>query len=121
MKWSFSCPICSELHTVNWENHGSLTTCPNTDNNYIIPTPSQQHEAYVDTHNWPLNMENVVLILKGSVCTVPGCKHPYETLDHRVPFSKGGKTSVSNLFPMCNKHNLSKGDEDYYLWQITQP
>ncbi len=120
MQWSFLCPVCFNWHSVNWEKHGMLLECSTKNKNYIVPTPSQQHEAYVDTHDWPKNMESVVLILKGRICTVPGCTHPYETLDHRVPFSKEGKTSVSNLFPMCNEHNKSKGDEDYSAWLLTQ-
>jgi len=54
--------------------------------------------------------------LKGNLCTVPGCKKKYETLDHRLAYNNVGKTSVENLFPMCNFHNQSKGDKDYRIW-----
>ncbi|NQV15010.1 HNH endonuclease [bacterium] len=61
-------------------------------------------------------MEDVVVKIKGKACTVPGCKKDFETLDHRVPWSMSGNTSVDNLFPMCESHNLSKGDTDYQIW-----
>lgn len=65
-------------------------------------------------------MEQVVIETKGTTCTVPKCNKHYETLDHRLPFSKNGRTSVENLFPMCNEHNQSKGDTDYNVWAILQ-
>jgi hypothetical protein len=51
---------------------------------------------------------------------VPGCRRPAQTLDHRVPFSGGGTTSVINLFPMCNEHNESKGNTPYEVWIAIQ-
>lgn len=78
--------------------------------------PSQQYDAYVDTHEWPKEMEAVVVALRRRICTAPGCAKAYETLDHRIPWSKGGPTSVANLFPMCTQHNLEKGNTDYAKW-----
>jgi hypothetical protein len=64
-------------------------------------------------------MENAVIKLRGTKCTVPGCGKDYETLDHREPYSDIGKTSVENLFPMCRAHNDLKGDENYFLWLLS--
>ena len=63
-------------------------------------------------------MEDVVVVEKGDQCTAPGCEEARETLDHRVPFANGGRTSVENLFPMCHDHNLSKQDSDYDDWVL---
>jgi 5-methylcytosine-specific restriction endonuclease McrA len=47
-------------------------------------------------------------ILRKDPCCIPGCKNPAETIDHVVPFSKGGKTHWSNLTGMCRTHNQKK-------------
>ncbi|MBI5645603.1 MAG: HNH endonuclease [Ignavibacteriae bacterium] len=82
----------------------------------FVPSPFSNPSAYVDTHNWPADMEAAVIKTKGNTCVVSGCGVRYETLDHIVPWSKGGRTSVENLQPMCNAHNSSKGDTDYPVW-----
>jgi hypothetical protein len=84
--------------------------------NHLPPKPSSQHDAFVDTHDWPSEMETAATNFKGKKCTVPGCGKNYETLDHRIAYSNHGKTSVENLYPMCKDHNQSKGDKDYYSW-----
>lgn len=116
MEWHYRCPICDEWRKIDWSKRFEARYCDNTESYYIPPSPSEQHDAYIDTHEWPDLMEYTVVTGKGNQCTVTGCTKVYETLDHRVPFSKGGKTSVDNLFPMCNDHNLSKGDSDYFTW-----
>ena len=121
MQWNYICPNCQKWHRVDWINRSNTFVCPNTQKNHIPPTPSQQVSAYVDTHEWPVEMENVVISLKGTNCTVPGCKKTYQTLDHRIPYAKGGKTSTENLFPMCDDHNQSKSDTDYSTWLLTKP
>jgi hypothetical protein len=116
MKWNYICPKCKNWRNINWESRGSTYDCHKTKESYIPPTPSQQHYAYVDTHDWPKEMEAVVIDLKGGKCTVPGCYKDADTIDHRIAFINGGKTSVENLFPMCKDHNSSKGDKDYNAW-----
>ena len=119
MKWCYRCPKCNEWGCVDWEKREKSFSCHACKQSHVPPTPSQDHQAYVDTHDWPEEMEAVVVALKGKKCTVPNCPRNYDTLDHRIPYSKGGKTSVSNLYPMCNLHNESKGDSDYYQWLQT--
>ncbi len=116
MKWHYRCPKCNNQKNVEWAKRTDKYKCNKTNSTYVPPTPSDQKDAYVDTHEWPTEMETVVVLLKGKNCTVPGCGKSYETLDHRVPYSKGGHTSADNLFPMCKDHNESKGDSDYALW-----
>lgn len=119
MKWFFPCTACNEWHSFDWKDHGVESVCPTTKHIIIIPTPAIQLDGYVDTQEWPSEMEKVVVNLKGLMCTIPWCIKGYQTLDHRVPFSAGGRTSVDNLYPMCNEHNQSKGDADYHEWIVS--
>lgn len=116
MIWNYQCPNCSSGRSCDWLKRNVVYTCGKCFQSYTPPTPAEQHSADVDTHNWPIEMEDVVVELKGDICTVPGCNNQYETLDHRIPYTNNGPTSVSNLFPMCNHHNQSKGDTNYYDW-----
>lgn len=43
-----------------------------------------------------------------------GAGVPATCLDHRIPWINGGKTTVNNLYPMCEEHNAAKGDLDYW-------
>ncbi len=123
MKWYYRCPVCNQWRSVEWERHGKRALCHVNKKNYIIPGPRDQFGEYVDQRQWPEEMEKVVVHLKGTRCTVCrelGFNTPYETLDHRIPFAKKGKTSVANLFPMCEEHNLSKADNEYTQWLAAQ-
>jgi hypothetical protein len=113
--------MCNQWRSVEWTERGNILNCHVTQASYIPPTPAQQHDAYVDIHEWPDEMEKVVITAKGNKYIVPGCSKIYETLDHRIPWSQGGHTSVSNLFPMCDKHNQSKDDTNYSEWLATKP
>jgi hypothetical protein len=48
-----------------------------------------------------------------STCVWPGCRMPARRsdLDHRIPWSQGGSTTLRNLAPLCDKHHslLDKG------------
>lgn len=116
MKWHYRCPICHEWRNIDWDKRDKTYDCHKNEAAYIPPTPSEQNGAFVNTQEWPEEIEMVVVTLKGDLCTIPGCNKKYETLDHRIPYSKGGRTSVDNLWPMCNEHNQSKGDSDYDEW-----
>ena len=47
-------------------------------------------------------------------CTVAFCKNilnPFNfEVGHNIPFSKGGKTIIGNLRPICSQCNKSMGD-----------
>jgi 5-methylcytosine-specific restriction endonuclease McrA len=118
MIWNYKCPICGQWRSCNWEDRNNGKECHQYQRNYDVPTPAYQIDAFVDTHNWPVDMENAVVNLKGNKCTAPSCNKDYETLDHRIPYSNGGKTNVDNLFPMCNDCNQSKGDKNYLQWTL---
>lgn len=116
MNWHYSCPICGIHGFVPWKDRESTFTCHSCKRHHKPPTPGEQPSAYVDTHEWPEAMAAEVVRRKGAACTVPGCTRRADTLDHRVAWSKGGRTSVANLFPMCTEHNQEKGDKDYETW-----
>lgn len=120
MIWHYVCPECGEWRRVEWADRNNSYIChKDTTKSYVPPTPKEQTAAYVDTHEWPQEIEDAVVYFKGLECTVPGCYHKAETLDHRVAWNNGGKTSVNNLFPMCNSHNQSKSDKVYEEWLRT--
>lgn len=120
MKWNYRCPNCNVWGNVLWAKRTESFTCHSCDTLHVPPGPAKQHDAYVDTRDWPNKMEDAVVALRGGKCTVPGCPEDYETLDHRVAWANGGKTRVNNLYPMCIAHNQSKGDSDYNTWLKTQ-
>lgn len=115
MKWTYQCKKCGAWGTVDWAQRKQTFTCHACKYRHVPPTPAEQHQAYVDTHNWPDEMEEEVRSSKDNACTVPDCRRHGNTLDHRVPYP-GGKTSVDNLFPMCTQHNSAKGEQDYNTW-----
>lgn len=119
MNWLYRCPNCRTLLSVPLADRSSRYSCSACTAPHIPPTPAQDHDAYVDTHDWPLEMEQAVVSLRGRLCTVPGCLRIAETLDHRVPWSKGGPTSVKNLWPMCHAHNTDKSDNHYETWLVS--
>ena len=117
MQWNYQCPRCGEWRVVDWVNRMDARKCHRTGQAYTPPSPAQQHNAFVDTHEWPAEMEEAVISAKGGVCTAPDCQTRYQTLDHHIPYAKGGRTSVENLNPMCNKHNQEKSDKNPSQWE----
>jgi hypothetical protein len=49
------------------------------------------------------------------VCAFPPCRKAADKcdLDHRLPFSQGGRTSVDNLQPLCPRHHEMKHDHGW--------
>lgn len=116
MNWNYACPRCRSWLSVPWRSRLDIFECPSCTARHQPPTPGAFPTGFVDTHNWPEEVERVVVFLRGNRCTVPGCLSFADTLDHRVPWSRGGRTSVSNLHPICEFHNRSKADADYPTW-----
>lgn len=82
------------------------------------PSPAIQTNAWVTDRTPPEEMAEAARERNGrdGLCTVPTCRRLATVLDHRVAWTKGGKTCVRNLYPMCEEHHLSKGDSDYQDW-----
>lgn len=112
-KWTYRCRACLSWGRICWAERHAVYTCWRCAQTHLAPTPAQDAEAYVDTRRWPAEMELAVRALRGDRCVVPGCVLLGDTLDHRVAWRWGGKTSVANLQPMCSRHNSMKADEDY--------
>ena len=118
MRWYFKCGHCGSPTSTEWTTRTHLKLCRECKRRFRPPTPASDRDAFVDGRDPPDEMRAIVLRLKGRQCTTPGCKRSWDALDHRIPFSKGGRTSVNNLWPMCNQHNESKGDADYLSWLV---
>lgn len=121
MTWHYDCPDCGHPVSVPWDKLTEEVTCLNCHKSHFPPTPGEDHDAYVATDKWPEDIEAAVIALRGTVCGIPGCFHEYHTLVHRHPASKGGRTSVANLVPLCRKHAHDKGDQEYNEWVATLP
>jgi len=116
MIWNYNCPECGQSTQVNWEWIEKEVVCGSCGATHYPPTPHEDHYAYVDTEQYPSQIAEAVASLRGTVCAVPGCYRECTTLVHRKPSKLGGRTSVDNLLPMCQRHAESKGDRNYDEW-----
>jgi hypothetical protein len=101
---------------VNWKLREAEVVCSECGATHYPPTPHEDRYAWVDGAQWPPEMEESVVALRGTICCVPGCYRERKTLVHRRPMRNEGRTSVDNLMPMCEKHAKSKDDKDYDEW-----
>ena len=64
-------------------------------------------------------MKILVLSAYGFKCRYCGCALSSDSthIDHAIPLSRGGSTTIANLRAACSKCNLEKGDktEDEYM------
>jgi hypothetical protein len=116
MIWHYHCPQCGRAREVSWDDISHEVACPDCSSAHYPPTPGQDHAAYVGGENWPQQMTDEVIALRGSACVVPGCYREHTTLVPRLPFAKGGRVSVENLAPACAQHASTRGDGDYDEW-----
>ncbi|MFI8960824.1 HNH endonuclease [Streptomyces sp. NPDC053493] len=58
----------------------------------------------------------VVLEANGGKCVY--CERASETMDHVIPFARGGADALSNLAPACESCNASKNDKTPPAWWI---
>jgi len=71
-------------------------------------------------------LKDAVVEAKGRMCTYCGKGPLYKGrlhMDHLIPFSHGGASSVENLFPCCSKWNQAKQSRsvaDYVAQRIPQ-
>ena len=116
MIWHYNCPECGRETEADWKWLEKELVCPHCGVTHYPPTPHEDHYAYVDTPEWPSEIEEAVTALRGTVCGVPRCYRERSTLVHRKPMCLGGQTSVDNLMPMCASHAASKADRNYDEW-----
>ena len=116
MTWHYHCPQCARAREVPWDKIELEVICPDCGTAHFAPTPGQDRTAYIGGENWPPELEDEVVAMHGSACVVPGCYREHTTLVPRVPFTKGGKSSVENLVPACAEHGAARGEGDYDEW-----
>lgn len=83
----------------------------------ILTDPITGHVLAVDTRDAPLSMRKF-LRARDQTCRFPGCSRPahQSELDHTVPWSSGGKTSVDNLKHVCVRHHTQKHQKPWRSW-----
>ncbi len=118
MLWNYNCPDCHRPTAADWKLREGEVVCHLCERTHYPPTPHEDRYAYVDSEQWPKEMEDAVVALRGTICSVPGCYRERAKLVHRQSLKAGGKTSVDNLMPMCERHAVSKGERDYDEWLV---
>ena len=116
MIWHYHCPQCGRVREVSWDDISHEVACQDCGSAHYPRTPGQDHAAYVDGEYWPQEMEDEVVAMRGGACVVPGCYREHTTLVPRLPFAKGGKSSVENLVPACAQHAPTRDQGDYDEW-----
>jgi hypothetical protein len=116
MLWNYNCPDCHRPTAADWKLREGEVVCHLCERTHYPPTPHEDRYAYVDSEQWPKEMEEAVVALRGTICSVPGCYRERARLVHRQSLAAGGRTSVDNLMPMCERHAASKGERDYDEW-----
>jgi len=98
-EWRRSWPLVKKFWRVDGEG-----LVPVEDLGFCKPLPGQtQHRPRV-----PLEVRRAVFERDGFKCRVCGSDQRIE-LDHIVPISKGGPSTLENLQPLCKPCNLAKG------------
>ncbi|MBO3664662.1 HNH endonuclease signature motif containing protein [Microbacterium stercoris] len=61
-------------------------------------------------HYTPTAAQRRLLLARDKTCRLPGCatKAKHTDIDHTVPYSAGGPTSVHNLACLCEGHHMMK-------------
>ncbi|MBO3664876.1 HNH endonuclease signature motif containing protein [Microbacterium stercoris] len=61
-------------------------------------------------HYTPTAAQRRLLLARDKTCRLPGCatKAKHSDIDHTVPYSAGGPTSVHNLACLCEAHHMMK-------------
>lgn len=62
-------------------------------------------------------VRQAVIARDGFTCRYCGCDVDVPHLDHVIPFSRGGKTTIENLVVSCRSCNASKKDRDLSGWR----
>ena len=116
MQWNYNCPECQKPTSCEWSHREAEAVCRRCAKVHYPPTPHEDHYAYVDAVQWPPEMEEAVISIRGAICAVPGCYGEHTTLVFRKPPSTGGQTAVENLVPVCARHAASKGSRQWDEW-----
>jgi hypothetical protein len=69
---------------------------------YAVRTPNGSLHTGT-TRRRPTAAQQRDVVARNQVCVFPGCRMPARScdLDHRIPWSEGGPTTVEHLAPLC--------------------
>lgn len=67
-----------------------------------------RRQRHVALRDLPVLYE-VLVLLYGRQCALCGCRYNL-TIDHILPISRGGRTTIPNLQLLCERHNKEKND-----------
>lgn len=93
----------------------------NSDNGKLnVKRAKYRRRIQIKENSVPYTVENLQKLVNifGNVCVY--CGGQWDSIDHVVPLSKGGKDALHNLVPACRKCNSSKNAKDISEWYITQ-
>jgi hypothetical protein len=116
LKYHYPCPHCQTARHCEWEERLARKQCRHCRKPYLPPTPAEEPDAYVDQQEPPPEMADAVRARKGPACAASDCHNPAAGLDHGVPYSQGGRTSVNNLLPLCPACHAARRDERQQTW-----
>lgn len=81
-----------------------------------ISLPQSHSKSSCNKRDIPLKLRLKVLNQDGFTCVYCGKSPALDRgvslhIDHRIPFSRGGKTTIDNLQTLCSECNLGKGNQ----------
>ena len=65
MKWNYKCSNCYIWSSIEWNDIDNTFECHSCKKSHKPPRPENQFDAFVDTHEWPSEMETTVINIKG--------------------------------------------------------
>lgn len=80
---------------------------------YVLSGQTKDDEKYLSPRQFDKDTALTVYNQQGGVCAI--CGQPFEFkdmhADHKIPWSKGGRTEISNCQMLCTTDNLKKGNK----------
>ena len=86
---------------------------PDSEWRYTVTDPDNgQTVSHGTTRRRPSATQRRAVQSRDETCAFPGCRMPAtrSDLDHRIPYSQGGSTTVDQLAPLCRRDHCIKHD-----------
>ena len=83
---------------------------------FTLPGVHDRERVREYTRSIPPSWRPIILERHGHLCANPSCRADLRQvghhIDHIVPFSRGGTTTLENLQALCGPCNLAKGNRE---------